>query len=211
MSEEGFHEIELKGKQLVFLFMAATVVSVVIFLCGVMVGRGVRPPAAAQAPDALLEETGDLTALAGGPSQGTALPVSAGEDLSADAILDTPDPVAEPLRAPAVEPASNVPPSPPEPKPAPVRAAVRESVPSGSTADQIYFVQVVATTTRKEAESVMKRLTQKGYRAFVTPVDAAAKSAYKFRVRVGKYTRREAETVAQRLTKEEQFKPWITR
>src|SRR5438067_9634357 len=41
-AEDGFHEIQLNGKQLVFLFMAATVVSVVIFLCGVLVGRGVR-------------------------------------------------------------------------------------------------------------------------------------------------------------------------
>ena len=41
MSDEGFREIQLNGKQLVFLFMAATVVSVVIFLCGVLVGRGV--------------------------------------------------------------------------------------------------------------------------------------------------------------------------
>ena len=39
--DDGFHEIQLNGKQLVFLFMAATVVSVVIFLCGVLVGRGV--------------------------------------------------------------------------------------------------------------------------------------------------------------------------
>ena len=44
--EEGFHEIQLSGKQLVFLFMATTVVSVVIFLCGVLVGRGVRTEAA---------------------------------------------------------------------------------------------------------------------------------------------------------------------
>src|SRR3954468_2780495 len=40
--DDGFHEIQLNGKQLVFLFMAATVVSVVIFLCGVLVGRGVK-------------------------------------------------------------------------------------------------------------------------------------------------------------------------
>ncbi|HTM32888.1 MAG TPA: SPOR domain-containing protein [Vicinamibacterales bacterium] len=40
--DDGFHEIQLNGKQLVFLFMAVTVVSVVIFLCGVLVGRGVR-------------------------------------------------------------------------------------------------------------------------------------------------------------------------
>ena len=41
MQDDAFHEIQLNGKQLVFLFMAATVVAVVIFLCGVMVGRGV--------------------------------------------------------------------------------------------------------------------------------------------------------------------------
>jgi cell division septation protein DedD len=42
VSEEGFREIQLNGKQLIFLFMAVTVVSVVIFLFGVLVGRGVR-------------------------------------------------------------------------------------------------------------------------------------------------------------------------
>jgi len=52
MSDEGFHEIQLNGKQLVFLFMAATVVSVVIFLCGVMVGRGVR---AERGPEAVVD------------------------------------------------------------------------------------------------------------------------------------------------------------
>ena len=41
-TEDGFHEIQLSGKQLVFLFMATTVVSIVIFLCGVLVGRGAR-------------------------------------------------------------------------------------------------------------------------------------------------------------------------
>ena len=47
--DDGFHEIQLNGKQLVFLFMAATVVSVVIFLCGVLVGRGVRAERPARA------------------------------------------------------------------------------------------------------------------------------------------------------------------
>jgi len=40
--DDAFHEIQLSGKQLVFLFMATTVISIVIFLCGVLVGRGVR-------------------------------------------------------------------------------------------------------------------------------------------------------------------------
>ena len=46
MSDEGFREIQLNGKQLIFLFMAVTVVLVVTFLFGVLVGRGVREGAA---------------------------------------------------------------------------------------------------------------------------------------------------------------------
>ncbi len=42
MSDEGFHEIQLNGKQLVFLFMATTVVLVLTFLFGVIVGRNAR-------------------------------------------------------------------------------------------------------------------------------------------------------------------------
>ena len=51
-AEDGFHEIQLSGKQLVFLFMATTIVSIVIFLCGVLVGRGARVDAA---PAAMVE------------------------------------------------------------------------------------------------------------------------------------------------------------
>ncbi len=47
MSDEGFREIQLNGKQLIFLFMAVTVVLVVTFLFGVLVGRGVREGAGA--------------------------------------------------------------------------------------------------------------------------------------------------------------------
>ena len=41
-AEDGFHEIQLSGKQVVFLFMVLTVASAVIFLTGVLVGRSVR-------------------------------------------------------------------------------------------------------------------------------------------------------------------------
>ena len=62
MSDEGVHEIQLNGKQLVFMFMAVTVVAVVIFLCGVMVGRGVRAPRATELADAAIETPIDPTA-----------------------------------------------------------------------------------------------------------------------------------------------------
>src|SRR4051812_24753698 len=63
MADEGLHEIQLNGKQLVFLFMASTVVAVVIFLCGVMVGRGVRAQRPADAIEASADAIIDPTAV----------------------------------------------------------------------------------------------------------------------------------------------------
>src|SRR5687767_15335615 len=50
MSDQGFREIQLGGKQLVFLFMASVVVAVAVFLLGVSVGRGVRQSAGSPGP-----------------------------------------------------------------------------------------------------------------------------------------------------------------
>ena len=54
VADDGFHEIQLSGKQLVFLFMVTTVVSVVIFLTGVLVGRNARTEQPTAAADAAL-------------------------------------------------------------------------------------------------------------------------------------------------------------
>ena len=63
---------------------------------------------------------------------------------------------------------------------------------------------------RTEAENMVRRLTGKGYSAYVMAPQSGGAGVY--RVRVGKFkTRGEAETVATRLEKEEQFKPWIIR
>ena len=212
MADEGFHEIELKGKQLVFLFMAATVVSVVIFLCGVMVGRGVpSSPGMADGP-ALAEDVAvDPTAVvqaAPAPLPDGA-PVSTQESLTYDQRLEADSLPAETLRPP-VEPTAHVPEPPSEPIPAedpPARPADPAlSEPSGNG----YVVQVMAARTRAEADRVAHGLGAKGYPAFVTVSTAATPNRY--RVRVGKYNNlREAESMAQRLKKEEQFNTWITR
>jgi cell division septation protein DedD len=69
-----------------------------------------------------------------------------------------------------------------------------------------YVVQVAAVQKRAEANTIARRLSGKGYPAFVTT------SGSNFRVRVGKYpNRREAETVANRLEREERIAPWVTR
>ena len=106
MSDEGFHEIQLNGKQLVFLFMAATVVAVVIFLCGVMVGRGV--PTRTAAPINSQEQAAlDPTASLGLPATQTVAtsenaPLTAQETLTYPSLLEDPNPPVETL-APAPE------------------------------------------------------------------------------------------------------------
>lgn len=215
MSDEGVHEIQLNGKQLVFMFMAVTVVAVVIFLCGVMVGRGVRAPRVAEQADATLQSPLDPTADIQAPSpsvsdsSGTGVTVSAEEKLTYPDRLSTTPPPPETLKEPArtdAKPAAAVKDAP---SVAPAVRTTSKSAASESTAGG-YVVQVAAVKVRSEADTIAKRLQSKGFPSFVTTPSAGAARVY--RVRVGKYNdRREAESVARRLEKEEQFKPWITR
>jgi cell division septation protein DedD len=235
MQDDGFHEIQLNGKQLVFLFMAATVVAVVIFLCGVMVGRGVPVQRAGEPSDAPPLAAIDPTAAVQAPPPPAAAattssaPISASETLTYPSRLEEPTPPVETLKGPA-EPVEVAPaPAPareratPEPAPAretaapvpaPERAADPAPAPTAAAAlteppGKGFVVQVAAVRERNEADIIARRLTTKGYPAFVT---TPASGGPVFRVRVGKYDdRREAESVAGRLEKEERFKPWITR
>jgi DedD protein len=236
MSDEGVHEIQLNGKQLVFMFMAVTVVAVVIFLCGVMVGRGVRAPRATELADAAIETPLDPTAsVATAPSSTAGPSSSAASDPTQDPTLTSgrlnattppPEPLKESVQivqevkatAPAKTTAVEPPPAAPAVKtPAPKISAPKTpasktpkpaavSEPTGEG----FVVQVAAVKERSEADTIAKRLSSKGFPSFVSSPSAGAARVY--RVRVGKYRdRSDAETVARRLEKEEQFKPWITR
>jgi cell division septation protein DedD len=236
MADEGVHEIQLNGKQLVFMFMAVTVVAVVIFLCGVMVGRGVRAPRVAETPEPALESV-DPTATvqsppsstaadttAGSSSGTTGAPISSQEKLTYADRLGAPTAPPETLREPI---APVAPPSAQravaEPAPAPAaktpsalpkvdaKPAAKVTVPEASAAaGNGFVVQVAAVRARSEADTIAKRLASKGFPSYVTNPGPGAARMY--RVRVGKFTdRRDAESVARRLEKEEQFKPWITR
>ena len=80
LHDDGFHEIQLSGKQLVFLFMATTVVSIVIFLCGVLVGRGVQNArgciASPSAAEPARREAADDDDAATAPATGEPTPVA---------------------------------------------------------------------------------------------------------------------------------------
>src|SRR5215207_10071280 len=115
MTDEGVHEIQLNGKQLVFLFMAATVVAVVIFLSGVMVGRGVAPARLAAA-SATTETPIDPTAAIQTPMPAARTsdrpPISTQEDLTYAERLERSAPPPESLKIsqPARDPLERTPP-----------------------------------------------------------------------------------------------------
>ena len=123
--DDGFHEIHLSGKQLFALFMATVVVSVVIFLIGVFVGRNVRSQQAAAA-----EHLSDsAAALTPAPVRQPAPAPAASE--SALEAAEPPTPPAETdelsykrrLEGPSSSESLKTPaPAPPAPRPAPPQA-----------------------------------------------------------------------------------------
>ena len=231
MADESLREIQLNGKQLVFVFMAATVVAVVIFLSGVMVGRAVPESvalaaSAEQAPvDALGLMADESAPLVAAPTEG---PVAGGEELDYPRYLEPserPEESLDPTAAdPSVDEAVVEPPlvqmiEAAAPAPAAAVAAGAVVADSAEAADAAlalppdpggWVVQVAAVSERPAAEAIAADLGGKGYAAFVTTPGASGPAV--FRVRVGTFPdRREAESVAGRLEREEQFRPWVTR
>lgn len=224
--DDGFHEIQLNGKQLVFLFMAVTVVSVVIFLCGVLVGRGVRMERGDLMADATAATPGiDITPpIPVDASGNNSQPTVGADDVTYPKRLEgstlPPERLGDievpPVRA---EPVDEPPPAPSrrEPAAAPAAAATEStSAPATQTASAVpgepsgpgIAIQVSAFRERREADALATRLLAKGFTAYVVAPAAGAPSLY--RVRVGKFRdRAEAGRMAERLKKEEQFDPWI--
>ena len=208
----AYYEVQLNNKQLVFFFMAALAIAVVVFLCGVMVGRGVRDATLAVAQNDIAAGT-----LPKSTSMPRATTVAARPELDYTPRLESDEvpkrlepirstspenaaspkarEVAPPPRAPVPETAAAPPP------PAPKRASTL-GADSGA-----FTIQVVALKTEDAAQSLLSRLKGKNYRAYLE----AGSDAGLHRVRVGRFaTRAEAETVAAKLRDEEKFRPYIT-
>ena len=215
MADEGVHEIQLNGKQLVFLFMAATVVAVVIFLSGVMVGRGVGPAQAAALADTAdepVDPTAPIEAIetsAPAAARTDRQPVSIQEDLTYASRLAGRTPPREEFKEPRADAAAAArdrapvaAPLEPAPEADPVTAALL-TVPPGNG-----WVVQVGAYPRGTAEGIARGLSARGFPTFILPRDKGL-----FAVRVGKYpNRRDADAMRVRLERDEQFKnPWVTR
>lgn len=192
MGEREIREIQLSRKQLVFLFISAAVVAIVIFLLGVAAGRDVRGG------------TGEALASSGAtemvvPSDP---PVQPAQDLTYHEMLTgtgarTPPPASTPVTPPT--PINET--EPPVPAPA-------AATPPAQAGD--WFLQVGAFSGRPAADNLVASLKKLDVPAFVLAPSAGAADRL-FRVRVGPYaTQDEANGVRARLVREG-YQPRVTR
>ena len=215
-ADDGFHEIQLSGKQLVFLFMAGTTAAVMIFLCGVWVGRGVpndrgiasesHETAAATAPSAATPS--QSVASSSGPPAAEP-PAPAEDELSYAKRLQAESTPAEKLKPQSSAPQPAAPrEAAPKPQPAPPQPKREPAAPQMTARPGAWIVQVVSLQDRSAAAAIAKRLSGKGYPAFV--LDPAAGGPRIYRVQVGAFTdKTEAEQASRRLERDEQFKPFV--
>jgi cell division septation protein DedD len=223
LNDDGFHEIQLSGKQLVFLFMATTIVAVVIFLCGVQVGRNVRGGdrvAASDASDTVASGTAtpapastvsEAATSSGPPPAEPPAPAQEPEDeLSYAKRLQQADPAAgdkvataAPAAAKPVEEKG----APAKGGPPPIKAEPAAAAAPLGRAGQ-WVVQLSAIKDRGQAVTQARELVAKGYPAFV--LDPAPGAPPIYRVQVGGYPDRDkADQAARKLEKDEHYKPYV--
>ena len=198
----AYYEVQLNNKQLVFFFMATLAIAVVVFLCGVMVGRGVHDATLAGAQN-------DIAASPRTTPEAQRVPVANKPNLDYTERLES-DKEQHELKG--LEPVQSVKSDSPETV---ARVTSRSKTPPPpkprvktlGRSEGAFTVQVVALKTEDAAQSLLNRLKQKNYRAYLEDGGGAGLH----RVRVGRFsTRAEAEKVAQKLRVEERFKPYIT-
>ncbi len=210
MSEDqGFHEVQLSGKQLVFLFMSAVVVMVVVFLLGVNVGRGVRgavgdTEVSAQA-DASTTKAPDDAASGAEPAK-PAQPELSYHDMLLGATPPA-DKGAADKTPPAVAPppvAEAPPPTQTTPAPTPAATAAPAQTPAAAPRSNgsDWFLQTGAYSTEAVAEGQVAKLKKLNVPAFVQPPDPKDR-VKSFRVRIGPYPdRAQAEQVSGRIARQ---------
>jgi len=236
MARKGSSDTAPSAKQVVFLLMAGTVVAVVVFVGGVLVGQGARggsgagtdppfnegfvalPPAGMGSPGSQISKR---SAGALESSRLTYIDRLMGTEPSSD-ILRMRMETSEVQSQPDLELSENETDEPGvssgdptefSPRAIPDSAQIAEFLEPDSrlTVPQSFAVQVGALRTEQPAQEIAKQLRAKNYPADVVLPDWDAPIPW-FRVRVGPYPdKAEAERVRQRLATEEQFAAFVTR
>jgi cell division protein FtsN len=195
MNDSGFREIQLSGKQVVFLFMAGVVVAVGVFLLGVMAGRGVSSEAAPQSAAAMTSPSPTTLPPATSPQPGELQYHETLQGKPAPPAAESP----RPTPATTPEPATVTPAPSPAAKPAPAAAK--------PAASAVWFVQVDSFGARENAARRLAELKGKGYAATIF---TATGTTAPYKVRIGPMDEAAADAMIARLRKEG-YKPSRTR
>jgi hypothetical protein len=197
MRETDRPDVTVSPKQLVFLTMIAVMAAVVVFLCGVQVGRGVATWEAGAGGSTAAVPTADGAAVLDGPAQAPEPDGPAGsrlDGLSYFGRLRGSEPVPETLDFAGGRRAAGG--AEPDPR-------------DGLAGEGAFVVQVMSVRGGAAAQDVKAELEAKGYPVVIEPMPRIPGALH--RVRVGPYAdRAEAELVSHRLRTEERFEPWIT-
>src|SRR3954470_3269690 len=196
--------------------MAATVVLVFTFLCGVQIGRNIKGDrvAASDAADTAASSPAapppasiptQSAASSGPPAAEPPAPAQEPDDeLSYAKRLQQADPAAgDKIQAKPAQTAA------PAPKPQPAAPAPRPAAePVGSSHPGTWIVQLSALQDRNAAANIARDLARKGYPAFV--VDPAPGSPSIYRVQVRGYAARDkADRAAAKWEKKKHLKPYV--
>jgi len=207
--EKSYYEIQLDNKQLILVFLAALTLCVLIFVLGVMVGKGQKEAemAAATKPESTPARTEPDLNVPEQPKETVttrpepqkpekkSAPKATTEPAKNDGFYgldqsDEPQKGLEPEKKPAV--AKSEPPQA-APTPAPVR----------------FTVQLMATESKTKAQEQVRYLKARGYSPFMSVKETKNGAVYK--VRVGKYPdTASAKEMAVRLKQNLKLEPWVT-
>ena len=236
--EKSYYEIQLDNKQLILVFLAGVTVCVLVFILGMMVGKGRKEAefaAASRTEKEVVRPEPDLT-----PPQEIqeVKPVTKKQkdenkkkEASAEPSQEDPeyygldkidekplvkDPAKQPKeekkvadKEPEKKVAAETQKAKTEPKIETEPKAESETEPQPTLKEGgRYTVQVMATSSKTKAEQQLSTLQSKGYTAFMKEEKAGEASVFK--VRVGEFSDKDsARKIATKLKQELQLESWV--
>lgn len=236
--EKSYYEIQLDNKQLILVFLAGVTVCVLVFVLGVMVGKGKK-----EAEMASLSRN-EMTPAKSAPDSDSVEPKTIQPITDQDPIKgkggrknkkdkqqqqqqEPETPVAKPdamvydkLDKTEETPLTPLPAAKTEQKKTPadtlndVAAKTQEPLPdtpaiAAAPAGGHYTVQVMATGSKEKADQQLNFLKTKGYTAFMTE-EKTASGASVYKVRVGKFNDSDsAKKIAMRLKQDLKLETWV--
>ena len=235
--EKSYYEIQLDNKQLILVFLAAVTVCALIFVIGVMVGKGQKEAelATVAKPEATMAEVEPDTKPPEEPKSDQKLTAAKErkrekKDENSEPEVKTPERDSdqytfydldkndektkeneEPVKSQEQKQKESSPEGAAEKVAKPLEKPPEEQTKGSPKSEETakYTIQVMATPSRSRADERIKFLKSKGYSPFLDEHKTENGSVY--RVRVGRFADdNSARALASRIKTELKLEPWVT-